>query len=1333
LGSFLGKNRWLVQSATLYLTPPSRRWHIENHRYQMSLDSKGRQMRPIWKLSLTVLLSSPLLVSAAPGQQWGYFYQMSVHPANPDRILVVAVTWRPDWPLDPLDSPTSLYSSDGGRTFEEIGQDFNFRNLHFDATGSTIFGLDQIEFIQAGSGTTRYDSAVRTSTDRNNWSSETYIPGSMTTEMVTQLHLHPTQPWYYGTSTFSRIYRSIESFTNWHVWQDYFDAWIRGGPRGNWLQVLISPTDPNTGYLVSDDEGIFTNSGTNITPNGLDGTIPAGKDGFWDANGAIDPVTGEIYFSHLVTEEPPYRSDDGGVTWTRLDTYPGERPVELHVTSDSYLLVLEGDGSVHGSPDKGVTWSHLTEGISGGGVGQPNRRLVSSFEHPKRVYLLNHNQRVGSLPFITTYDRLTWGSPAAFHSGTIDATISATADSVGTVVVNVDDPEGQTAVRSVTVHDLVPGSGATVAVYSDTSALRGQIASLPRFEHGPPVIVEVTGEFSSARLRLRLSELHPQYRLLVYSESSGRWSEEVEALYDTELGFAATNGPVGRLGFWAVGELPIDDSPPDPPPVVTDPPDSTITGGPDTAPDDSEPPDDDPMVSTPVAPLTSGAMMHDYRRTWPVPVDGNVETPGGSTHQVVFVPQGFFQMGGESHHDDGLPFHEVYLSSYYIDQYEVSHGQYLDYATVTGRVPLLDASDIEDPLLPANGVTWQQANDYCEWAGMRLPTEAEWEKAARGTDTLIYPWGDTIDRSMANWGPDNDGDQPTLDDRDGYETMNPVNAFPEGASPYGALNMSGNVWEWVLDWHQHDYYSASPRRDPAGPEEGAGGSRVLRGGSFQSIRDRLQNSDRGGGNPDAENWDQGFRCVLPAPGSETVWPIPTDSETPMVYVPPGAFEMGLEESEWRSQDAPIHTVDLDGYYIDRHEVTVAQWIRFAQVSGRRVEDDPDRLPNHPITHVSWFDAADYCGWVGLTLPTEAEWEKAARGTDQRTYPWGDELDSRRANHGGSNDPWEDRPTPVEMYDGSSLEGYETLDGRSPYGAHDMAGNVWEWVQDWYSEDYYLQSPERNPLNDTEATFRVRRGSSHAFDDAWLPSGARHSCLPSGEIEDNEHGCYDVGFRCALTPRASLVTVVPETGDAPSSTNTPVQIDLNGSDDNQSLTELEAATGDRITLQIHAVGFPESIGFGFNLQYDIEMLTYVEESFEIGTFLGGASAVARDDGGLIDAGGARLGGSPSSGDGHLANVSFEVKDTFVDSTKLILTQIGYTLADGSFQEENVRIVATIHATGDLLGDFDDDGSVGFSDFLLFAAAFGGNDLRFDISGDGAIGFADFLIFAGQFGK
>ena len=217
---------------------------------------------------------------------------------------------------------------------------------------------------------------------------------------------------------------------------------------------------------------------------------------------------------------------------------------------------------------------------------------------------------------------------------------------------------------------------------------------------------------------------------------------------------------------------------------------------------------------------------------------------------MVKVPAGAFTMGGGDQEDE-RPAHHVHVSAYWIDRDEVTRGEYQK-CVAAGACAAPDGEG--DTRVAVTGVSWRDAEAYCRFAGKRLPTEAEWEKAARGTDGRIYPWGNDPSCAQANFGnfqgegrcPQNPG-KPVA-----------VGSYP-GASPYGARDMAGNVWEWVADRYDPRYYHHSPARDPQGPS--TGDKRVVRGGACCSMFGLPRASNRLAFPESYRDIDIGFRCA----------------------------------------------------------------------------------------------------------------------------------------------------------------------------------------------------------------------------------------------------------------------------------------------------------------------------------------------------------------------------------------------------------------------------------------------------------------------------------------
>ena len=236
---------------------------------------------------------------------------------------------------------------------------------------------------------------------------------------------------------------------------------------------------------------------------------------------------------------------------------------------------------------------------------------------------------------------------------------------------------------------------------------------------------------------------------------------------------------------------------------------------------------------------------------------------------MIRIPAGTFTMGSDTRAADEKPMHKVYLDAYYIGKYEVTNAEYYEFwkqqvdsartpedFTHLPQIGEWPARAEQFPDYPVVGVSWHDANAYAAWKGMRLPTEAEWEKAARGYTNRIWPWGNAIE-PYAN----------TDADDDGYKNrLAPVGSFPKGKSYYGVMDMAGNVWEWTADWYSDVYYWSSsqaaakrPKKNPTGPTVGSW--RVIRGGSWLDKISRCSTTFRFYLYPDLKTSFVGFRLA----------------------------------------------------------------------------------------------------------------------------------------------------------------------------------------------------------------------------------------------------------------------------------------------------------------------------------------------------------------------------------------------------------------------------------------------------------------------------------------
>ena len=250
-------------------------------------------------------------------------------------------------------------------------------------------------------------------------------------------------------------------------------------------------------------------------------------------------------------------------------------------------------------------------------------------------------------------------------------------------------------------------------------------------------------------------------------------------------------------------------------------------------------------------------------------------------------------------------------------------------------------------------------------------------------------------------------------------------------------------------------------------------------------------------------------CVVKVVAQSLENGVPQD----MVLVPAGEYTMGSNTVGGTA--VPEHTVYLDAFWIDKYEVTNREYRAFCDATTRAYPSDPGwgsmpnyftNYPDYPVVNVSWYDAEAYATWAGKRLPTEAEWERAAKGNlDNRLWPWGDDFGALiggttyHANISGGGDGWT-YTAPVGTFP----------TGVSPPGCYDMAGNVWEWCNDWYDSGYYSISPVYNPPGPVSGSGRVIRGGSWGDSSSYARCAARYNFDPA-------YRNINIGFRCARTP------------------------------------------------------------------------------------------------------------------------------------------------------------------------------------------------------------------------
>ena len=430
-------------------------------------------------------------------------------------------------------------------------------------------------------------------------------------------------------------------------------------------------------------------------------------------------------------------------------------------------------------------------------------------------------------------------------------------------------------------------------------------------------------------------------------------------------------------------------------------------------------------------------------------------TVNGVSFEMVEVEGGTFTMGATAEQTgvfgDEKPTHQVTLPSYYIGKTEVTQELW---QAVMGSNP----SNFTGKNLPVEKVSWDDCKTFIAklnaltGKNFRLPTEAEWEFAARGGNkSRGYKYCGSNTLSDVAWYVDNSDNK-----------THPVAA--KAPNELGIYDMSGNVLEWCNDWYSSSYYTSESQTNPTGPDSGS--SRVRRGGSWNYSENTCRVSYRGNNTPSFRYNYLGLRLCLSADESFTV----NGVSFAMVPVAGGTFTMGATSEQGTNIDSnekPTHQVTLSSYMIGKTEVTQELWLAVMGSKPSYFRGD-----NLPVEQVSWDDCQKFITKLNaltgknFRLPTEAEWEYAARGGNM----------SQGYKYSGSNEIGD-----VAWYDNNSGNKTHSVATKAPneLGIYDMSGNLWEWCSDWYGS--YSSTAQTNPTGPDSGSNRIIRGGSWGHD------------------------------------------------------------------------------------------------------------------------------------------------------------------------------------------------------------------------------------------------------------
>ena len=539
--------------------------------------------------------------------------------------------------------------------------------------------------------------------------------------------------------------------------------------------------------------------------------------------------------------------------------------------------------------------------------------------------------------------------------------------------------------------------------------------------------------------------------------------------------------------------------------------------------------------------------------------------------EMVVIPGGRFLMGSPTDEAERLdregPQHDVTVPSFALARHAVTVGEYRAFVSATGHTPNHEDEEInwqspgfaQDDRHPVTYVSWWDAKAYAAWLAQRtgrlyrLPTEAEWEYACRAGTTTPFSFGETISPEQANYR----GNYTYGGGRKGKWRVRtvPVGSLP--ANPWGLHEMHGNVCEWVEDAYRDSYVGAPADGSQAVPGDEAA-LRVVRGGSWDDFPKFLRSAYRSRYSPVYRVYDVGFRLARTlgntggtetsigfsdfqggigvVPGGATggqggTLPQPRTAAPPpplqvfcdppdgpeMVVIPAGRFVMGApkHEAERLRDDGPQRDVVIRSpLAVGKYAVTFAEWDACVAAGGcdrYRPKDRGWGRGNRPVINVSWHDAQAYARWLsartgkGYRLLTEAEWEYACRAGTTTPFSFGETITPEQANYDGNNTygngpkgVYRRRTVPV-----GSLPA-------NPWGLHEMHGNVFEWVEDAYRDNYDGAPKDGSQaVPGDEAALRVLRGGSWFFNPRFLRSAFR-------DWNSSVIRYLNVGFRLART-------------------------------------------------------------------------------------------------------------------------------------------------------------------------------------------------------------------------